>query len=282
MNEVKWAIITGAGGGMGAEITRAVAKAGYSVIMACYHPEKAEKIRQKLMSEVGHSQLEIMSVDLSSMDSVIHFAHCILERNIFISLLMNNAGIIETGLHQTMDGFERTVSVNYLSPYLLTRKLLPVLTNDARIVNMISCTYAIGKLDFPEFFRQGRKGPFWRIPVYSNTKLALLLFTIALSERLRERGITVNAADPGIVSTRIIKMHQWFDPLTDIFFRPLIRTPQEGASTAIGLLLNEKEAAVTGKLYVSNRQKQLSDAYVQHLQKELLWNETEYLLKDWL
>lgn len=74
-------------------------------------------------------------------------------------------------------------------------------------------------------FSSGEKGSFWRIPIYSNTKLALLLFTIELAERLRARGITVNAADPGIVSTNIIRMDQWFDPLTDIFFRPFIRTP---------------------------------------------------------
>lgn len=141
---------------------------------------------------------------------------------------MNNAGTMETGLHITDDGFERTVSVNYLGPYLLTRKLLPALTCGARIVNMVSCTYAIGHLDFPDFFRQGRKGSFWRIPVYSNTKLALMLFTIELSERLREKGITVNAADPGIVSTDIITMHQWFDPLTDIFSAPLSARRRKG------------------------------------------------------
>ena len=65
------------------------------------------------------------------------------------------------------------------------------------------------------------------------------------SERLREKGITVNAADPGIVSTNIITMHQWFDPLTDLFFRPFIRTPKKGASTAVGLFLDEAVARVS-------------------------------------
>ena len=132
--------------------------------------------------------MEVMAVDLSSMASTASFADRIVERHLPVSLLMNNAGTMETGLHITDDGFERTVSVNYLGPYLLTRKLLPALTCGARIVNMVSCTYAIGHLDFPDFFRQGRKGSFWRIPVYSNTKLALMLFTIELSERLREKG----------------------------------------------------------------------------------------------
>lgn len=172
--------------------------------------------------------------------------------------------------------------MNYLGPYLLTRKLLPALTCGARIVNMVSCTYAIGHLDFPDFFRQGRKGSFWRIPVYSNTKLALMLFTIELSERLREKGITVNAADPGIVSTDIITMHQWFDPLTDIFFRPFIRTPKKGASTAVGLLLDEAVAGVSGQLYASSHRKQLSEKYLCHVQQKQLWQETEQALERWL
>lgn len=228
MSEEKWAIITGADGGMGTEITRAVAEAGYHIIMACYRPSKAEPIRQRLVNETGNANMEVMAVDLSSMASTASFADRIVERHLPVSLLMNNAGTMETGLHITDDGFERTVSVNYLGPYLLTRKLLPALTCGARIVNMVSCTYAIGHLDFPDFFRQGRKGSFWRIPVYSNTKLALMLFTIELSERLREKGITVNAADPGIVSTDIITMHQWFDPLTDIFSAPLSARRRKG------------------------------------------------------
>ena len=282
MREMKWAIITGADGGMGTEITRAVAKAGYRIIMACYNPKKAEIVRERLSEETGNPDLEIMGIDLSSMQSVVFFADQILERNLPITLLMNNAGTLETGFHTTPDGFERTVSVNYMGPYLLTRKLIPLMTRGARIVNMVSCTYAIGKLDFPDFFYRGKLGAFWRIPVYSNTKLALLLFTFELAEQLREKGITVNAADPGIVSTNMITMHKWFDPLTDIFFRPFIRKPKEGASTAIGLLLDPKEAGVTGQLYVSNHRKRLSDKYTNHVRKEQLWEVTERVLARWL
>lgn len=282
MNEVKWAIITGADGGMGTEITRAVATAGYHVIMACYNPRKAEVVRQRLVNETGNPNLEVRTIDLSSMRSVVSFANEILERRLSVSLLMNNAGTMETGFSVTGDGFERTVSVNYVGPYLLTRKLIPAMVRGTRIVNMVSCTYAIGRLDFPDFFHRGKTGSFWRIPIYSNTKLALLLFTLELSEQLREKGITVNAADPGIVSTDIITMHKWFDPLTDIFFRPFIRKPGKGASTAIGLLLDEKEAGVTGQLYANNRRKNLSGKYVNHVQKELLWEITERSLAQWL
>ena len=197
------AVITGADGGMGTEITRAVAEAGYPIIMVCYTITKGEKVRNQIIESTGNKEIEVMQADLSSMQSVSDLADKILQKDQPIALLMNNAGTMETGFHTTVDGMERTVSVNYLAPYLLTRKLLPLMGQGTRVVSMVSCTYAIGSIDFPDFFNRGRKGRFWRIPIYSNTKLALLLFTLELAEQVKAKGIAVNAADPGIVSTPI-------------------------------------------------------------------------------
>ena len=280
--EKKLAIITGADGGMGTEITRAVAKAGYRVVMACYDLARAEVKRQMLVKDTGNQDIEIEFIDLASLKTVADFARRMEAKGEHVSLLMNNAGTMETRRIITEDGLERTVSVNYVGPYLLTRKLLPLMGEGSRIVNMVSCTYAIGTLDFPDFFRKGKKGGFWRIPIYSNTKLALTLFTIDLSRRVRERGITVNAADPGIVSTDIITMHMWFDPLTDILFRPFIRTPRQGAATAIILLLDEETGKRTGTLNVSCHPKHLSDKYLHHRQMAELWARTEQEVKKWL
>lgn len=279
---MKLAIITGADGGMGTEITRAVAKEGYKVIMACYRPEKAEKVCQMLIRETGNLCIEVLGVDLSSLSSVAAFADIILKRGEQITLLMNNAGTMESKCRITENGLERTVSVNYVAPYLLTRKLLPLMGKGSRIVSMVSCTYAIGHLDFPDFFLRGRKGSFWRIPIYSNTKLALTLFTIALSDCVKDRGIVVNAADPGIVSTNIITMNMWFDPLTDILFRPFIRTPKQGAATAIHLLLDEDAGKRTGTLNVSCRPQKLSAKYMHHVQMQELWDRTEKIVEKWL
>ena len=278
----KLAVITGADGGMGMEITRAVAAAGYKVIMACRDPEIAEEKRQLIMRDTGNIALEIVPVNLASLSSTASFANELLQRGEAITLLMNNAGTMETKRRITEDGLERTVSVNYVAPYLLTRKLLPLMGEGSRIANMVSCTYAIGRLDFPDFFLRGKKGAFWRIPIYSNTKLALTLFTIALSEKVKEKGIVVNAADPGIVSTKIITMHMWFDPLTDIFFRPFIRTPRQGAATAISLLLDEDAGKRTGTLNVSCHPKQLSEKFFHHVQMKELWDKTEEIVAKWL
>ncbi len=276
------AVITGADGGMGTEITRAVAEAGYSIIMVCYTTQKGEKVKQQIVESTGNEKIEVMQADFSSMQSVSDLADRILQKELPIALLMNNAGTLETAFRTTVDGVERTVSINYLAPYLLTRKLLPLMGAGTRVVNMVSCTYAIGNIDFPHFFARGRNGAFWRIPIYSNTKLALLLFTLQLAEQAKDKGICINAADPGIVSTPIIAMHAWFDPLTDLFFRPFIRTPRQGADTAIRLLLDKDNEGKSGTFNISGHTKPLSSRFTEHKQKQKLWDETEHLLSKWV
>ena len=277
----KTAVITGADGGMGSEITKAVAMAGYHVIMVCYTSFKGEEKRSRIILDTGNEDIEVVQADLSSMESVLDAVDKIKDKTPSVELLMNNAGTMCTHYVRTEDGFEHTVAVNYLAPYLLTRRLLPIMHEGSRIVNMISCTYAIGKIG-PHFFTKGREGSFFRIPVYSNTKLALWLFTREMSERVKGRGITVNAADPGIVSTNIIRMDEWFDPLTDIFFRPFIRTPRQGAETAIRLLLDEQFGNLTGRMFASSKEKKVSEKYMHHPQTKELWKMTEQNLGRFL
>lgn len=277
----KLAVITGADGGMGKEITRAVAEAGYHVIMLCYTLFKGEERKNQMILETGNKEIEVRQVDLSSMASVINVADGLLGRGKHIDLLMNNAGTMSTHLMQTEDGLERTVAVNYVAPFLLTMRLLPLMGKGSRIVNMVSCTYSLGHIT-SDFFSRGKSGSFWRIPIYSNTKLALWLFTRELSERVKDSGITVNAADPGIVSTGIIHMDLWFDPLTDILFRPCIRTPRQGADTAIRLLFDESLEGVTGEMYASSKPRKLKERYLCHPQAASLWADTEKALQNFL
>lgn len=279
---MKLAIITGAGTGMGFEEAKAVAGKGFHTIMACHHPEAAEERRQAIVKATGNEHVEVVGIDLANLSSVRRFADQIKVRFQHLDLLMNNAGTLETGLHITQDNMERSVQVNYVGPYLLTRLLLPLMGEGSRIVNMVSLTYRVGSLDFPDFFQRGRKGSFWRIPIYSNSKLALTLFTFDLAARLRDKGITVNAADPGIVSTDIIRMHNFIDPLTDIFFRPFIRTPRQGADTAIRLLLDEDKATQTGTFNRSGRIVDVGDKFVHHKQMHELWEKTDAIVREYL
>ena len=276
------AIITGAGTGMGFEEAKAVAAKGFHTIMACHHPEAAEARRREIIQATGNENVEIIGLELADLGSVRRFADEIKARFQHLDLLMNNAGILANGFRTTSDNLEQTVAVNYVGPYLLTRLLLPLMGGGSRIVNMVSLTYKYGSLDFPDFFTRGRKGSFWRIPIYSNTKLALTLFTFCLANRLKDEGITVNAADPGIVSTNIIRLHPFIDPLTDIFFRPFIRTPRQGADTAIHLLLDEDKAGQTGTFNRSNRIINVGDRFFHHKQMQELWDRTEEIVRKFL
>ncbi|MCD8176465.1 MAG: SDR family NAD(P)-dependent oxidoreductase [Tannerellaceae bacterium] len=280
---IQTAVITGACGGIGTEISRALAIAGYRVVMACRDTQKAGALKERLVHETGNSLIDIVALDLSLLQSVRTCTQKIITTYGTIHLLMNNAGTISTGFRQTEEGIEETVCTNYIGHYLLTRRLAEYMPPGSRIVNMISCTYPLGRLDFPHFFTHGRKGRFFRLAVYSNTKLALLLFTHQLSKQLKEKGITVNAADPGIVSTNMIAMHQWvIDSLANIFFRPFIRTPRTGASGAIRMLLDPSYSQYTGYICTVNKIKKIPEKYINHTQQYQLWEETERLVQPFL
>lgn len=275
------AVITGADGGMGSEITKALAYAGYKVVMMCHVRTNGELRKAQIAAATGNEDILVVPVELSSMKAVTKAADIILALGEPVDLLMNNAGTLSKTFTVTDDGFENTVAVNYLAPFLLTDRLLPAMHAGSRVINMVSCTYAVGRVG-REFFTRGRDGKFLRIPVYSNTKLALWLFTCKLAQLLAGRGICVNAADPGIVSTEIIRMDMWFDVLTDKFFRPLIRTPRQGADTAIKLLLDEDAGNVSGAMFASGK---IKKAYLSPLQKaaaDALWQETRKRLSAFL
>lgn len=280
MNKI--AVITGADGGMGSEITREVAAAGYKTIMLCQTKEKGEERKRQIIEKTGNNDIEVKQIDLSSMSSISKLCDELLKELPSIDLLMNNAGTMCTHFKQTEEGFEYTVAVNYLAPFLLSNKLVPLMHKGSRIVNMVSCTYKIGKVG-EKFFTHGRDSKsFWRIPIYSNTKYALWMFTYELSQRLKDRGISVNAADPGIVSTNIIRMDMWFDVLTDIIYRPLIRTPRQGADTAIHLLLDKCYEDTTGEMFASNKQKTLKSCFKNRDISSKLWSKTEKMLSKFL
>lgn len=275
--EKELAIITGADGGMGQIITRALAKEGYTIIMACKEPPKAAPVCERIKKESGNHRIEVRPLNLASLASVNAFAERILAEGRPVARLMNNAGVLTTPIRQTEDGLETIVSVNYVGPYLLTRRLLPLMHRGSRIVNTVSCTYAIGQIE-ADFFSKGKNGRFSRIQVYGNTKLALLLFTRELAMRVEGEGITVNAADPGIVSTNMITMQAWFDPLTDILFRPLIKSPEQGAATAVHLALSADVADKSGCCYANCKNKKLSQRILHHPMQGRLWEDTEALL----
>lgn len=265
----KTIIITGASGSMGSAASLELVKRGWSVIMACRNPEKGEGVRQNIIRAVPDADITLRKLNLESCRSVHSFVESIKSDDLRIDALFNNAGVISRGFSRTEDGFENTLAVNYIGPYLLTTELLPVLNEGAGIVNMVSLTCKYGNVGKDLFDRTDFK----RLKTYSDTKLALLLFSIELSRRCPS--LNVNVSDPGIVDSNMISMGKWFDPLADILFRPFCSTPEKGVAPALRAL----ESGTSLHYYVGKGDKPIPSRYLEHPLLEWLWDETAKTLE---
>lgn len=273
----KVVIITGADGGMGQEHVRATVKAGYEVVMGCHHPEKGQSVRDRLAAETGGS-ISMIPLDLASFNSIYAFVEEVKNRFGHVDLLLNNAGVLLHKAGQTEQGIEKTVGVNYLGHYLLTRKLLPLISTGSRIVNMVSLTIRYGKIDHDIFTPVDEKH-FNRFRTYSDSKLALLYFTLDLADELKDKGILVNCADPGIVSTNIIRQgNVVVDKLCDWFFRPIIYQPAKGASTMLHLALTP-DLNVTGKCFANKKEVKLKRSMIDNPYRKQLHDKTEEIIR---
>lgn len=269
-------IVTGASGAMGSEAVRALARTGRPVWMACRNLEKGERVRRSILRDLPDASLELMPLDLGSFASIRSFVAGLPEGLRFAGLF-NNAGTQCRRFSTSGDGLERTWAVNYVGPYLLTRLLMPFLAEGAVVVNMVSLSTWVAKLDWHAF--DAAAEGFGQIKAYAASKLALALFTVSLEEeaRLRGRKLSVNMADPGIVDTPIIRLDRWYDRLCDKVFRPLCKTPAQGAAAAVNALLHPE---LSGELFTSGpkgkafRHKPFPQRYVSHPLRTWLWDET--------
>lgn len=266
-------IVTGATGGIGRALAEGLYRRGLRVVMACRNAEKAEAVRREICSTGGEGRLSVRSLDLASLRSVVRFAAELRAEGETVAALVNNAGVMNGSLRRTEDGFEETLGVNYLGAYALTRLLLPAVREGGRIVDTLSVTYRIGRIDkdlmTPDPERYGR------FRAYGSSKLALLLFTLELARRTAGRGIGVYAADPGIVDTGMITMGRWFDPLADRLFRPLIKSPGRGAATALALASGELPGDSPALYWTDGKPRRIPREIVAHPLREWLWDETQ-------
>ncbi len=261
-------IITGATGSMGAAAAEALAGQGIPVLMACRNLEKAEAVRAGILSRIPQADLAVRQLDLASMESVRAFVEGIEPGS--VTALFNNAGTISKGYSITGDGFENTFSVNYFGPWLMTQLLLPKLPQDARIVNMVSLTCRFVSLD--EAALQPEAGDFSQLGTYARAKRALLSFSLELARRYP--ALRVNLADPGIVASNMIDLGHWYDPLADVLFKPLCKTPKAGVRPALRALSEGKG----NHYYVGKKCRDIPGRYIDPALDSRIWAATERLI----
>lgn len=250
---------------MGSAATEEMARRGYRVIMACRNLEKAGRVRAGILSRVPGARLDIEELHLDSFASIRDFASR-MSKEAPLDALFNNAGVLPRHYSLTSEGYEQTLGVNYMGPWLLSSLILPLLGEDAGIVNMVSISAKAARLD-RNFFDKGERD-FHQLRTYADTKLALIYFSIALAQK---GGCRVNMADPGIVDTDMIRLGRWFDPLTDIFFRPFCNSPHKGAMPAVNALCS----GCNMQIFSGKGHRDIPPELMEHSGDiEWLWNET--------
>lgn len=276
-------IVTGATGSIGLAAVKSLLSKDFPVIMACRNVKKANTQRDILIKEFPDSEINVLELDLNSLSSIKSFTENIKSQGFKINRLLNNAGIICRDFIVNEDGFETTVAVNYIGPLYLTKLMMPLMDYGFTIVNTVSVTRGISKLD-RHFFDLDKKR-FSQLGTYGKAKYALFLSSLTLSENIRNGN--VNLTDPGVVDSNMISMHRWFDPLADVLFRPFCKSPEKGAIPAVNALMMRTDHGQQTtdfihnevKLFSGNRNKVISRRYYDEEMREWLWEETKRQLK---
>ncbi len=168
-----------------------------------------------------------------------------------LDLLVNNAGILSPRRIETAEGHELTLAVNHLSPFLLTRLLLPALRDSGagRVVHTGSSSSDRAGID-PDDLELTRR---WRMTrAYARSKLALLMTAIEIADQEQRRGVTVNVAHPGLVATNLVRSGGIDQFVWSRLLSRVALTPQQGADTALFAALSPECAGVTGR-YLKRR-----------------------------
>ena len=200
----KTIVVTGANSGLGFEASRAFARKGARVVLACRNVEKAAAARDDILASAPRANVEMRALDLASLASVRAFADSLVSNHERLDVLCNNAGVMALPRRETADGFEMQLGTNHLGHFALTGLLLPLLkrTSGARVVTQSSGAHRMGRIEFDDLHGR-RYYARWR--AYGQSKLANLLFAYELQRRLENEGVGVIsvACHPGYAATEL-------------------------------------------------------------------------------
>lgn len=274
----RYCLLTGATSGIGGATAAALVKCGARLTIICRSEEKGRLLVEKL-SRVAKYPVTFIVANLSNLGDVRKAAVEYLESGKPLHLLINNAGVINTERKLSDDGFEETFAVNHLAHFLLTNLLLDRVKESApaRIINVSSNAYTFVKdMGFDDLQAEREYKTF---KVYGRSKLANILFTRSLGEKLQGTGVTANCLHPGAVSTGLGTQNGFWGSLLPMLLKPFFRTPEKGAETTLYLALSPALEEVTGQFYRDCKPTKLKPWALDEQQAELLWQRSVELTR---
>ncbi|CAI9715409.1 Hypothetical predicted protein [Octopus vulgaris] len=291
------AIVTGANCGLGFEVAKRLCYLGHDVILACRNEERGRCAVENICNEQNNALASYMNLDLADISSVHKFVDEFHETGKPLDLLINNAAVFDNSGEErklTKDGFELTMGTNHLGHFLLTILLLEDLENSAalngesRIVNVTSLLHdtqikhmkdRAKPLDMNNFFLE-KPNTYNGLQAYKNSKLANVIFTYELAERVRNKNITVNCLCPGFIPKTNLgrdvsgAKRFFLNYVLYYFLRYLniAKTIDEGAEAIMDCAVGEKLKGVTGKFF---RDREEAHSSLESMDKSLrteLWD----------
>lgn len=231
-NIEKVIIVTGATGSIGKELATALARTGQPIILAVRNVERGEAIAKEIAVSSGNSNIIVNRLDLEDVESIKSFSSWLDEKGASVHALVNNAGVMNRYYRRAKSGIEATMAVNLIGTALLVRLVAERIVPGGRIVFTTSLTRRFHSADTIDIDEKPEK--FSQLGTYGRSKAALTHYALYLCQRYPH--LYVNCADPGVVNTDMITMKRWYDGIASVMFRPLIRTPRQGAKAALRAL----------------------------------------------
>jgi NAD(P)-dependent dehydrogenase (short-subunit alcohol dehydrogenase family) len=258
-------LVTGATDGLGKHVAFELAAGGATVLLHGRSRKRLEATLEEAREGTGSEKLGFYLADLSSLGEVRTLAERVLTEQDRLNVLVNNAGVIAGERRESEDGYELTFAVNYLAHFLLTHLLLPLLRDSApaRVVNVASAGQS--PIDFDDVMLERGYGG---MKAYTQSKLAQVIFTFELAERLGASGVTVNALHPAsLMDTKMV---------LETFGRSM-STVEEGAEATVRLAASPELEGVTGRYFDGTREGRAErQAYDEEARKRL-WDLSEEL-----
>ena len=273
MSDHEYCLITGATSGIGKESAKNLLEKGFYLIILSRILNRGQKLKDELLKaySLPDEAINIIKCDLSSLEELRSACNEVKEKYEKISLLINNAGVFSPRRKLSKDNIELTMAVNHFSHFLLTLELIPLLEKNgsgSRIINISSVGhYKAPTFDLDDINFEKRFSGF---TVYRLSKLANLLFTYKLAEKLKAKNspVTVNALHPGVVRTNIARSFPIVGWLWKI--NPRYISAKKGAQNTIYVATESKLSTTTGKYFSRMRERKSSDqSYDTELQNKL-------------
>ncbi|GLJ40517.1 hypothetical protein SUGI_0835720 [Cryptomeria japonica] len=252
------AIVTGGASGIGLETVRVLATQGAHVVIGARNLETAMAVKKDILCQIPGARIDILPLDLSSMESVRKFAYQFQALNLPLNILINNAGIMFCPFKLSEDGLEMHFATNHIGHFLLTNLLLDNMKKTAketqvegRIVNLSSIAHMLTYKDGMRFNRINDQSGYSDKKAYGQSKLANILHAYELSRRLKEEGahVTVNSVHPGFIMTNLMRYSMTLMRFLKFFSGFLWKNVSQGAATTCYVALHPDLKGVSGKYF---------------------------------